>query len=126
MNRAKKTKYYIDSSTHRNKERCFQYILLILLQDNFYMKMTLPQSRDICQDLISSLINDEQSNISALQQICIALMLNFALSHGEDFLVRVRFASCTLIGSVITKILVGLFRSPACSLPVSYSLKPRP
>ena len=118
----KKTKYYIDSSTHRNKERCFQYILLILLQDNFYMKMTLPQSRDICQDLISSLINDEQSSISALQQVCIALMLNFALSHGEDFLVRVRFASCTLIGSVITKILVGLFRSPACSLPVSYSL----
>ena len=49
------------------------------------MKMTLPKSRDICQDLISSLINDEQSSISALQQICIALMLNFALSHGEDF-----------------------------------------
>ena len=81
----KKTKYYIDSSTHRNKERCFQYILLILLNDNFYMKMKLSQSRDICQDLILSLINDEQSSISALQQICIALTLNFALSQGEDF-----------------------------------------
>ena len=84
----KKTKYYIDSSTHRNKERCFQYILLILLNDNFYMKMTLSQSRDICQDLISSLINDEQSSISALQQICIALTLDFGSKYsgqGNDF-----------------------------------------
>ena len=49
-------------------------------------------------------------------------MLNFAMSHGEDFWSE--YASRTLIGSVITKILVGLFRFPVCSLPVSHSLKP--
>ena len=81
----KKTKYYIDSSTHRNKERCFQYILLMLLNDQFYLKMTLSQSRDLCKDLISSLINDEQASISALQQLCIALVLKFAFDQGLDF-----------------------------------------
>ena len=70
----KKPKYYIDSSTHRLKERAWQVCLFLLLEGSFQLDETDAES--LFDEIVTSTINDEQASVSALQQLCLVVLLN--------------------------------------------------
>ena len=63
------------SVTHRVKERIWQSILLILKNKEFLSKACESDLDEIFQSALKAMINDEQSSVSAIQQLVIVHLL---------------------------------------------------
>ena len=73
-------KYFVDSHTHRFKERAWQVVLFLLTEADFASKITTDQAKPLFEMIVKVTINDEQTSVSALQQLCLVQLLH---GHSE-------------------------------------------
>ena len=78
----KKAKYYIDSATHRLKERAWQVALFLLAESDYGRSLAVDEAELLFDKIIKSTINDEQASVSALQQLCLVQLLT---THSQFY-----------------------------------------